>query len=91
MPENSNGNPLDLKLKATQFLKATGLLDGYEAVIQELITNGWPSDKSIFDHAAYEILKFHADHKEEYLTKKIENPGVNALLKKKDPTTAPEA
>ena len=44
------------------------------------MTNGWPSDKSIFDHAAYEILKFHADHKDEY-TNKITNPGLNGLTK----------
>lgn len=28
--------------------------------------NGWPSDKSIFEHAAYEILKWSAEHKDSY-------------------------
>jgi len=27
---------------------------------------GWPSDKSIFEHAAYELLKWGNDHKDEY-------------------------
>jgi hypothetical protein len=45
-------------------------------VIEQLIINGWPSDKSIFEHAAYELLKFNADHKDEYQNAgKIENPG----------------
>ena len=28
--------------------------------------NGWPSDKSVFEHAAYELLKWASDHKDEY-------------------------
>jgi hypothetical protein len=31
-----------------------------------MIANGWPSDKSIFEHAAYEILKWAADNKDKY-------------------------
>jgi hypothetical protein len=31
-----------------------------------MIMNGWPSDKSIFEHAAYELLKWAAEHKDEY-------------------------
>jgi hypothetical protein len=31
-----------------------------------MVTNGWPSDKSIFDYAAYELLKWGAEHKDEY-------------------------
>ena len=27
---------------------------------------GWPSDKSIYEHAAYELLKWGNDHKDEY-------------------------
>ena len=66
--EPTGGVPsgLRLKLQATQFLKGTGLLDGYESVIEKLITQGWPSNKNIFDHAAYELLKWHSEHKDEY-------------------------
>ena len=28
--------------------------------------NGWTSDKSIFEHAAYELLKWAGEHKDEY-------------------------
>ena len=31
-----------------------------------MIKNGWPSDKSIFEHAAYEVLKWAADNKDSY-------------------------
>jgi hypothetical protein len=31
-----------------------------------MILNGWPSDKSIFDHAAYELLKWASEHKDEF-------------------------
>ena len=31
-----------------------------------MIVNGWPSDKSIFEHAAYEVLKWAADNKDNY-------------------------
>lgn len=31
-----------------------------------MILNGWPSDKSVFDHAAYELLKWSSEHKDEY-------------------------
>jgi len=37
--------------------------------------NGWPSDKPLYDHVSYEILKFHAEHKDEYTTKRLTNPG----------------
>lgn len=63
------------KLQATQFLKATGLLDGFEAVIETMVTNGWPGDTTIYDHAAYELLKWHSQHKEDYAGQKIVNPG----------------
>lgn len=42
------------------------MLDAYEHVISTMILNGWPSDKSIFDHAAYELLKWSTEHKDEY-------------------------
>ena len=54
------------QLQGTKFLKTTGILDAYEHTISTMIVNGWPSDKSIFDHAAYEILKWAADHKDSY-------------------------
>lgn len=31
-----------------------------------MVVDGWPSDKSIFEHAAYEVLKWAADHKDNY-------------------------
>jgi hypothetical protein len=37
--------------------------------------NGWPSDKPLYDHVSYEILKFHFEHKDEYTTKRLTNPG----------------
>ena len=70
-----------LKLQATQFLRATGILDAYENVVEELVTKGWPSDKTIFDHAAHELLKWHTEHKEEYAHNSMGNvnPGAAGL------------
>ena len=70
-----------LKLQSTQFLRATGILDAYESVVEQLVTNGWPSDKTIFDHAAYELLKWHSEHKEEYAADRVGNvnPGPAGL------------
>jgi len=31
-----------------------------------MILNGWPSEKSVFEHAAYELLKWASEHKDEY-------------------------
>eukprot|EP00347_Sterkiella_histriomuscorum_P002085 403369532 len=31
-----------------------------------MVSNGWPSDKSIFEHAAYEILKWSSENKDQY-------------------------
>ena len=31
-----------------------------------MVSNGWPSDKSIFDYAAYELLKWGSEHKDEF-------------------------
>ena len=47
-------------------MKTTGILDAYEHTISTMIVNGWPSDKSIFEHAAYEVLKWAADNKDNY-------------------------
>jgi hypothetical protein len=55
-----------LELSGTKFLKTTGMLDAYEHVVNSMILNGWPSDKSIFDHAAYELLKWSAENKDQY-------------------------
>jgi hypothetical protein len=49
------------KMMATNFLKASGLLDGYEFVVGSLIEEGWPADSNIFDQAAYLLLKFHSE------------------------------
>ena len=54
------------QLQGTKFLKTTGILDAYEHVISTLVVNGWPSDTSIFEHAAYEVLKWAADNKDNY-------------------------
>ena len=54
------------QLQGTKFLKTTGILDAYEHTISTMIKNGWPSDKSIFDHAAYEVLKWSAENKDSY-------------------------
>ena len=48
--------PVVTQLQGTKFLKTTGILDAYEHVIGSMIANGWPSDKTIFEHAAYEVL-----------------------------------
>lgn len=61
-------------------MKATGILDGYEHCIEQLISNGWPSDKNIFEHAAYELLRWHSDHKDEYANINVTNPGAAALV-----------
>jgi hypothetical protein len=52
-------------MMTTNFLKATGLLDAYESVVQTMVEDGWPSDESLFDHAAYLILKYQTEHKDE--------------------------
>jgi hypothetical protein len=47
-------------LAAHKYLKQTGILDAYHSVMNTLVTEGWPQDKSVFDHAAYELLKWHS-------------------------------
>ena len=54
------------QLRGTKFLKGTGILDAYEHVIGSMVQNGWPSDKSIFEHAAYELLKWASENKDQY-------------------------
>lgn len=55
----------DNLLATHKYLKTTGILDAYQHVMQTLSTKGWPQDKSLFDHAAYELLKWHSEHKDE--------------------------
>ena len=70
---------MKLKLQATQFLKSTGVLDAYESVIEEMVTHGWPGNTTIYEHAAYELLRWHSQHKESLKTiVKIANPGTKA-------------
>ena len=74
-----SGSTYQLKLQATQYLKGTGLLEGYESVIEKLIVQGWPSDKNIFDHAAYELLKWNSDNKARFENQGLVNPGAAGL------------
>lgn len=46
------------KMMTTNFLKATGILDAYETVVSTMVAEGWPADQSIFEHAAYLLLKY---------------------------------
>lgn len=67
---------LKLKLQATQFLKSTGVLDAYESVIDTMVSTGWPSNSTIYEHAAYELLRWHAVNREQIQTlQKVPNPG----------------
>jgi len=45
-----------------------------------MVTNGWPGDSTIYEHAAYELLKWHSIHKEEYATKNLINPGTKGQV-----------
>lgn len=42
----------------------TGILDAYENVIENLIGEAWPVDKSVHEHAAYLLLKWQSDNNE---------------------------
>ena len=68
-----------MKLQSTQFLRSTGLLEGYEHVIEKLVTTGWPSEITVFEHAAHELLKFHAENKDKYMHSMAANPGASGL------------
>ena len=46
------------------YLRLTGMLDAYEHVIELMISEGWPANTSVHEHAAYLLLKWHSDHKE---------------------------
>ena len=60
-------------------MRGTGLLDAYESVVGKLVTQGWPNDKNVFDHAAYELLKWQSEHREEYANNILVNPGATGL------------
>jgi predicted Fe-S protein YdhL (DUF1289 family) len=49
-------------------LKSSGILEAYEDVVQHMIMNGWPAEKSIFEHAAHEILNWASENKDNYRT-----------------------
>lgn len=53
-------------MKGTKLLKSTGLLDAYEHVINTMVLNGWPKEKSIYENAAYELLKWASENKDHY-------------------------
>ena len=48
-------------------------------MIESLVTTGWPSNKTIFEHAAYELLKWHAEHRDEFANNMAANPGADGL------------
>ena len=48
----------------TNFLRSTGLLDGYESVIATMVSDGWPPETTIFDHAAYLLLKWQEENQD---------------------------
>ena len=52
------GDQTQTKMESTNFLKSTGLLDGYESIVTTMVEEGWPSDQSIFEHAAYLLLRW---------------------------------
>jgi hypothetical protein len=67
---------MKMKLKSTQFLKSTGILDAYESVIDTMVSTGWPDNSTIYEHAAYELLRWHALNRDHIQSmKKLPNPG----------------
>ena len=40
-------------------------MDAYEHVVATMVEDGWPSDQSPFDHAAYLVLKYQTEHSDE--------------------------
>jgi hypothetical protein len=41
-----------------------------------MINNGWPKDTSVYEHAAYELLKWNIENMDRLETKqKMANPG----------------
>ena len=46
----------------TNFLRSTGILDAYEEVVSQMLEDGWPTEQSIFEHAAYLLLKWQTEN-----------------------------
>ena len=40
----NSGDTSQTKMESTNFLKSTGLLDGYESIVTTMVEEGWPSD-----------------------------------------------
>ena len=49
----------------TNYLRSTGVLSAYESCITRLISQAWPAEKSVYEHAAYLMLKWQAEHVDE--------------------------
>lgn len=57
-------------------MKSTGLLEAYESVIASMVNKGWPKDTSVYEHAAYELLRWNIENMDRLETKqKMANPG----------------
>ena len=48
----------------TNFLRSTGILDAYEEVVSQMLEDGWPTEQSIFEHAAYLLLKWQTENQD---------------------------
>lgn len=51
-------------MRNSNFLHATGLLEGYENVIFRMINEGWPDGVNLYNHAAYLLLEYQTDNSE---------------------------
>lgn len=49
---------------ATNFLRSTGLLDAYESTVASMISEGWPAETNVFDHAAYLLLRWQSENQD---------------------------
>ena len=50
----------------TQYLRSSGILEAYEKLLTSLYTNGWPGNKSIYEHSAEEILGYGLKYQQEF-------------------------
>lgn len=69
----------------SQKLRSSGILEAYEKLLTNIYQNGWPGDKSIYNHAAEEILRYGSKHQQEFkgvIGKEIEKKSraINATL-----------
>ena len=53
-------------MKMSQYLRSTGVLEAYEKVLTSMYTNGWPGDRSIYNYAAEEILRYGSQFQQEF-------------------------